>query len=446
MKKTMCILAIIAIHLLSHCHCIGPATIPTVLHGGIGGKAGSSWATYPVNAILSWVECNTTYFQDAVTGLSFSHSDGTQSPKIGRNPGASCAVATLDTDEYINAYKIWTATPPGKCVTYTIYVFGFAFRTNKGRELQCGGPNGGCSEHETTGWVTYDGYFMGGVNWRGGTILDAIGFCFIREDLMGAVGLSCDHPPNCAEQGLSFNEPRTCQCKTTCGGCTSLEAVATSVQEELIDYEVCANLAESCCCGCNSTSAPTAPTFIPSKSPTSFTSQPTQFPVVAPSKSPSKSPSRSPTKPPSISPSKLPTKSPSNSPIKSPTKPPSKSPSKSPTKSPSKSPNKFPTKSPSNSPIKSPSISPSNQPTEAPTNGPTKEPTQILLTEIANTDGDETKARATGGDTTIVFVIVGVLVLFLVLFIAVYCVRKQKQRESVPDHDDDDYDGYDDGL
>eukprot|EP01083_Nonionella_stella_P289183 984150_1 len=309
MKSAMSIVTTIAIHLLYRCHCILPDTIPTALHGGVGGGAGSTWSSYPVKKILSWQEVGGGYWEDAVTRLQFQFSDGSTSSIVGSDGGASCGSVTLDDGEFINAYRVWTAQPHGNCGAYTIYVFGFAFRTNKGNTFQCGeSGTGGCGTQDSTGWVTYEGYFMGGVNWRGGTILDAIGFCFIREDLMGAVGLSCDHPPNCAEQGLSFNEPRTCQCKTTCGGCTSLEAVATSVQEELIDYEVCANLAESCCCGCNSTSAPTAPTFIPSKSPTSFTSQPTQFPVVAPSKSPSKSPSRSPTKPPSISPSKLPTK------------------------------------------------------------------------------------------------------------------------------------------
>eukprot|EP01083_Nonionella_stella_P317385 1155384_1 len=407
MKSTTAILSIITIHLLSHCHCaltgIGPDTIPTPLHGGIGGNPGSSWTTYPVNAILTWVECNYGYWREAVSRLTFSNSDGFVSPNIGGDDGVSCGAVTLDPDEYINAYKIWTATPHGKCVTYTIYVFGFAFRTNKGRELQCGGADNGCSEHETTGWVTYEKYFMGGVNWRGGSILDAIGFCFIRDDLVGAAGLSCDPPPTCEEQGLSFKEPHSCQCQSECGGRSSLEEVATRLEQRLMDYRVCPNLAETCCCSAV-TSDPTGPTLIPSTSPTSESISPTLQSVSPTSES--------------VAPTSF-------------------------TSQPTPFPVRIRSTTPTTSPTKSPSIFPSNQPAEAPTNGPTKQTTSTtattaftvydattqapLSTQIAtNTDEDDIDVNSgddddddegktesmmlAGVDNTVVFVAGGILI------------------------------------
>eukprot|EP01084_Bolivina_argentea_P217869 369831_1 len=247
----MSIVTTIAIHLLYRCHCILPDTIPTALHGGVGGGPGSTWSSYPVKKILSWQEVGGGYWEDAVTRLQFQFSDGSTSSIVGSDGGASCGSVTLDDGEYINAYRVWTAQPHGNCGAYTIYVFGFAFRTNKGNTFQCGeSGTGGCGTQDSTGWVTYEGYFMGGVNWRGGSILDAIGFCFIREDLAGAEGLSCDPPPSCTEQGDAFDTPHACQCETECtvSGCKTLETVATLLGEELVETDLCPNPADTCYC------------------------------------------------------------------------------------------------------------------------------------------------------------------------------------------------------
>ena len=245
-----------------------------------------------VTGIASWglFESTGYYTWEAMGNFVWITEGNIQSsPPMGANNAGinyiGCSGFTLDSDDYINGYKVRYAT--------SYFIYGITFYTFKYNEYSCVASGGVYSANIIdTDIVRYNDSYLSGFLFDEAWVIDGIQFIFTPNPTSSPT-LIPTQPPSSDPSGAPSSNP--------------------------------------------SETPTTNPT---SKSPTNT---PSQSPSL-PSQSPSKEPSNDPTESPSADPSDSPTAAPTSA---IPTQSPSKTPSISPTLNPSLSPSSIPSKAPS---------------------------------------------------------------------------------------------------
>ena len=179
------------------CTCIDD--IITDIYGGSGG-----WPTIDINQgrinrIVSWQVSS----RPGLASVQWESDEQTAFGSVyGWNSGSECGEYILDSEDYINGYRVLYS---GLVESITLY-------TKSGRTFQCE-ISSLSSSYQDTGNVIFPNHYLTGFYVRWGTIIDSIGFQFTAI--------------NTTNKCATFDNP--CVTANPCGMCHIYQGLCTYV-------------------------------------------------------------------------------------------------------------------------------------------------------------------------------------------------------------------------